>query len=181
MFSITSPSSGPRTSVEGQSQGQQQHAPQLQGARLQYQPDFSQEPQKAQQYNLYPSNLMYNMPQQAPQQSPYEPIQQSQPRPCAAIEARFNQFDVLQCYAPSDPTSVPMTQFCESAPLYQHIAYQQSGHARHAASLTAYTAGKTEDVQLNVPNVLEQPKTKQGAGSYDAAYRRYIEKLRATF
>jgi len=181
--SIKPPISGPRMSAEGQSQGQQQHAPQLQGAGLQYRPDFSQEPQRAQQYTQYPSNLMYNMSQQAPQQSSYEPIQQFQPRPSAVVEARFSQFDVLRYHPPSDPTSVPspMTQCYVSAPFQQQIAYQQPGHTGHAAFLTAHPAGMTEDVQPNVPDILEQPESRQDAGSYDTAYRQYIKKLRATF
>lgn len=38
-----------------------------------------------------------------------------------------------------------------------------------------------EYVEPNVPDVLEQQEPAQDAGGYDSAYRRYVEKLRATF
>jgi hypothetical protein len=184
-----SPTSGPRTSAGEQSQGitgygytqgQQQCAPQLQDAGLPNQPDFSQNPQ---QYTQYPSNLMYDMPQHAPQQFSYEPMQQFQPRPSAAVEVLSSQFGDLQYYPPSEPTSVPspMTQQYVSTPYQQQIAYQKPAHAGHAALPTCYTAGTIEYAQSNVPDVLEPQESAQEAGGYDAAYRRYVKKLRATF
>ncbi|MCJ1250113.1 hypothetical protein MMC30_007339 [Trapelia coarctata] len=185
MSSIKWPTSGPRTGPGGQSQGimgygypqgQQQHSPQLQDAGLQHQPDFFQDPQRAQQYTQYPLNLMYNMPQQAPHHSPYEYVQQLQPCQSAAVEVFSNQSGVPQYYSPGDPTSAPspMTQQYASAPFQQEIVHQQPGHAGHAALSTAYTAGITKYIQPNMPDVLKQPESTQ-----DAAYRRYMKKLLA--
>jgi len=164
----------------GYTQGQQQYAPQLQDAGQQNQPDFFPNPQ---QYTQYPSNLMYNMPQQAPQQFSYEPMPQFQPRPSAAVEVLSNQFGVLQYHPASAPTSVPspMTQQYASTPYQQQIAYEKPAHAGHAALPTYYTAGTTGYVQSNVLDVLEPQESAQEAGGYDAAYRRYVKKLRATF
>jgi len=190
--SLRSPTSGPRTSTAGQSQGitgygytqgQQQYAPQLQDAALQYQAEFTQDPQRAQQYTQYSSNLMYNMPQQTPQQSPYEPVQQFQPRQTAAVEVLSTQFGVPQYYPTGDPTSAPgpMAQQYATAPFQQQITYQQPAHTGRAALPPAYPTGMAEYVQPNVPEVLEQQEPAPDAGGYDAAYRRYVEKLRATF
>jgi len=169
MSSIKSPTSGPWTSPGGQSQGitdsrypqgQQQHSPQ-------YQPDFFQDPQRAQQYNQYPSNMMYSIPQQAPQRSPYEPAQQFQPCQSAAVELFSNQYDVPQYYALDNPTSAPssMTAQYASVPFQQEIVHQQPGHTGRAALSTAYTARITQ---------LVQP-------TQDTAYCRYIEKLLTIF
>ena len=192
MSSMRSPTSGPRTSAAGQSQGiagygytqgQQQYAQQLQDPAIQYQAEFPQDPQRAQQYTQYPSNLMYNLPQQTPQQSAYEPVQQFQPRQTAAVEVLSNQFGVPQYYPTGDPTSAPgpMAQQYASAPFQQQIAYQQPTPTGRATIPTAYTTGIPEYVSPTVPEVLEPQETVQDAGGYDAAYRRYVEKLRATF
>lgn len=157
MSVIKSPTSGPRTSAGGQSQGitgygytqgQQQYAPQLQDAGLQNQLDVSQNPQ---QYTQYPSNLMSNMPQQAPQQFSYEPIQKFQPRPSAAVEVLPNQFGVLQYYPPSAPTSVPspITQQYASTPYQQQIAYQSPAHTGHGPQSPS-TSGPVEGSPLYV-------------------------------
>jgi len=155
----------------------------LQDAALQYQAEFTQDPQRAQQYTQYSSNLMYNMPQQTPQQSPYEPVQQFQPRQTAAVEVLSTQFGVPQYYPTGDPTSAPgpMAQQYATAPFQQQITYQQSAHTGRAALPPAYPTGMAEYVQPNVPEVLEQQEPAPDAGGYDAAYRRYVEKLRATF
>ena len=186
---MKSPTSGPRTSARGQiqeitsygyMQGQQQYAPQLQDVRLHDQLDFSQNPQ---QYIQYPSNMMYNTPQQAPQQFSCAPMQQFQPRQSAADEVLSNQSSVLQYYPPRVPTSVPspMSQQYASTLYQQQIADQSPAHAGHGALPTCYTVGTIEYAQPNEPDVLEPQESAQEAEGYDAAYRQYVEKLRATF
>ena len=186
---------GPRTSAGGQSQGiagygytqgQQQYAPQLQDTSLQYQPDFTQDPQRAQQYAQYPPHLMYNIPQQATPPSPYDPVQQFQPlqpRQSAAVEVLSTQFGVPQYYPAADPTSAPgqMAQQYAPAPFPQQMAYQQPTQAARAVVSTGYTASIADYVQPSAPEMPEQQESAQDANGYDAAYRRYIERLRGTF
>ena len=187
-----SPTSGPRTSAGGQSQGiagygytqgQQQYAPQLQDTSLQYQPDFTQDPQRAQQYAQYPSHLMYNIPQQPPPPSPYDPVSHFQPRQSAAVEVLSTQFGVPQYYPAADATSAPgqISQQYAPAPFPQQMAYQQPTQAVRAVAPTGYTAGIADYVQPSAPEVPEQQDATQDANGYDAAYRRYIERLRGTF
>lgn len=157
------PTSGPRTSARGQIQGitgyeyvqgQQQYAPQLQDARLHNQLDFSQNPQ---QYIQYPLNMMYNTPQQVPQQFSCAPMQRFQPRQSAADEVLSNQSSALQHYPPSMPTSVPspMIQQYASTFYQQQIAYQSPAYAELGALPICYTVKTLEYAQSNEPDVLE--------------------------
>ena len=62
------------------------------------------------------------------------------------------------------------------------VAYQQVTHARRAAIPPAYTIMAAECSQpTEVTEASEVQETVQDAGAYDAAYHRYIERLRATF
>ena len=126
---------------------------------------------------------MYNMPQQAPPPPPYDPVQQFQPRQSAAVEVLSTQFGVPQYYPAADPTSAPgqMGQQYAAAPFPQQMAYQQPTQAVRAAVSTGYTASIADYVQPSAPEIPEQQDPAQDANSYDAAYRRYIERLRGTF
>jgi hypothetical protein len=75
----------------------------------------------------------------------------------------------------------PITQQYASTSYQQQIAYQKPAHAGHAALPTCYTAGTIECAQFNALNVLKPQESAQEAGGYDAAYRRYVKKLQATF
>jgi len=86
----------------GYTQGQQYSPTHMQGSSLQYQTDYSPETQRQQQFPQYASQLMYSVPQQAQQQSPYEPVPQYQPRQSAALEVLSTQFGVPQFYNPGE-------------------------------------------------------------------------------
>ncbi|MCJ1282991.1 hypothetical protein MMC26_002318 [Xylographa opegraphella] len=196
MSSIRPPTSAPQTSQAlqsqgiagyGYTQGQPQFTPQLQDTSMQYQADFAHETPRVQQYPQYSSHLMsYNIPQQAPQQAAYEPVQQFQPRQSAAVEVLSNQFGVPQYYPPSESSSAPtLAQQYASAPFQQQMAYQHSAQANRSAVPASYAVGIADYEQPPLPDVLGQqqpePQEQPDNSGYDAAYSQYLEALRRAF
>ncbi|MCJ1434121.1 hypothetical protein MMC27_003487 [Xylographa pallens] len=196
MSSVRPPTSAPQTSQAVQSQGiagygytqgQQQFTPQLQDTSMQYQADFTQEPTRVHQFPQYSPHLMsYNIPQQAPQQAAYEPVQQFQPRQSAAVEVLSTQFGVPQYYPTSESSSAPtLAQQYASAPFQQQMAYQQSAQTSRSAVPATFAVGIADYEQPPLPDVLEQQQQQQQEqpdnSGYDAAYNQYLEALRRAF
>lgn len=139
--SARSPTSIPGTTAGNQNpgftgysyaQGGQQYAPQLQGSPLPYQPDFSQDVQRPQQFPSYSSNLMYNLSSQIQQPSAYDSVQQYQPRQSAVLDALTNPLGVPQYYNTGEASSAstaPVLQTYSSAPYQQQ--QQQQHHQQH--------------------------------------------------
>ncbi|MCJ1256621.1 hypothetical protein MMC24_004445 [Lignoscripta atroalba] len=196
LSSTQSPASVVSAGVGIQSQGiggygyvqGQQYAPQLQSSTLQYQPDYSHEPQRQQQqqqqFPSYSSNLLYNMPQQAQQQSSYDPVQPYQPRQSAAIEVLSTQFGVPQYYSSGEPTSAPgpagLGHQYASAQFQQPMSYQQPASIGRAAPSSSYPTGMAEYPETGAHDVIEQQEVAQDSG-YDEAYNQYQNALRQTF
>ncbi|MCJ1412624.1 hypothetical protein MMC19_006721 [Ptychographa xylographoides] len=191
--SLRAPTSVPQASVAeqnqgnagyGYTQGQQQYAPQLQGTAVQFQPDFPSDPQRVQQFPQYASSLVYNLPQQpqTPQQSPYDSVQQFQPRQSAAIEVLSNQFGVPQYYPIGDVASAPgpSSQSYAAAPFQQSMAYQPTQASRSTLS-SSYAVGAADYAQSTMPTVLETQNAGSDDSGYDAAYNQYLDALRRTF
>ena len=172
--------------VYGYTQGQQQYTPQLQDSSLQYQPDFSQDPQRSAQFPSYTSNLMYNLPQQTQQPTAYDPVQQYQPRQSAAIEVLSNQFGVPQYFSPTESASAPgaVPQQFATTSFQQQMTYQQPAQAGRATLPSSYPTTMADYTQSAIHGLLEQPQpdpTTQEAAGFDAAYNEYLEALKRTF
>ena len=106
----------------GYAPAQQYATTPMQPTSFPYQPDYLQESQR-QRYPQYQSQMMYNVAQQPPQQSPYQPVGQYQ-RQSAAVEVLSSQFGMPQQYynqgevsTVSGSTVIPQG--------YQTAAYQQ--------------------------------------------------------
>ena len=118
-------------------QGQQY---QMQGNPIQFHQDYSQEPQRQQQFPNYTSQMAHSVPQHAQPQSPYDTMPQYQPRQTAAIEVLSPQFGVPQpqYYNPGDATSAPesasMSQHYASANFPQQVPYQSGTVERSVTS-----------------------------------------------
>ena len=166
----------------GYAQGQQYATPQMQGNTLQYQGDYSQDPQRQQQYPQYASQLMYSVPQQVQPQSPYDTVPQFQPRQSAAIEVLSTQFGVPQYYNPGEATSAPgpatiAQQYAPSQ--FQHpIQYQPSASQGRSSLQPTYPTGMADFSQPSAPDVEQQNPE---ATKYDQAYSQYQEALKQTF
>ena len=107
---------------------------QLQGSSLQFQPEYSQVPQRQQQYANYTSQLAPNVPQTGQPQSSYDPMPQYQPRQTAAIEVLSTQFGVPPYYNPGEATSAsgpqPISQQYVSANFPQPMQYPSASLER---------------------------------------------------
>lgn len=198
MSSIRPPTSVPQSSqtlpsqginTYGYTQGQSQFTPQLQDTSLQYQSDFTSDAQRVQQFPQYSSAqyssqlMAYNLPQQATQQSNYDPVQQFQPRQSTAVEVLSNQFGVPQYYGAGESTSAPAIahQYASAPFQQQHIPYQQPAQTSRSPNTSTYAVGMPEFIQPAIPDVIEAQDPAQDNAGYDAAYNQYLEALRRTF
>lgn len=160
--------------------GQAQYTPHLQDTSLQYQSEFPHDTQRQQQYPQDAQNIMYNLQQQAPSQSPYDPVQQYQPRQSAALEALPNQFGVSPYYNPGQPSSAPGPVTVPQQYVPAQFQQYQAPLAGGAALASSYTANMAEYAQSTVPEIPEQPEVAQSEG-YDDAYHRYLTTLKEIF
>lgn len=187
---ISAPPTVPGPAVQalayGYTQGQQYAAQPLHGSSLQYTPDFSPpDTQRQQQFPQYASSMMYNVPPQTQQQSPYESVSQYQPRQSAAIEVLTTQFGVPQYFNPSEPTSAAgpaVPQQYASAQFQQPMTYppQQASLAR-STNPSSYQSSMADFAQPIASEALEQQELTLDSSSYDDAYNQYQNALKLTF
>ena len=167
----------------GYAQGQQYATTPMQGNTMQYQGDYPQDPQRQQQYPQYASQMMYNVPQQVQPQSPYDSVQQFQPRQSAAVEVLSTNFGVPQYYHPGEPTSAPgpgtIAQQYAPSQFQQPIQYQPSSSQGRTTLQPAFPAGMADFSQPSAPDTSEQQNPE--ASKFDQAYNQYQEALKQTF
>ncbi|KAI4129953.1 MAG: hypothetical protein LQ347_003558 [Umbilicaria vellea] len=170
----------------GYTQGQHYAAQPLHGSSLQYTPEFSPpDTQRQHQFPQYASSMMYNVPPQTQQQSPYESVSQYQPRQSAALEVLTTQFGVPQYFNPSEPTSAAgpaVPQQYASAQFQQPMSYppQQASLAR-STNPSPYQSSMADFAQPIASEVLEQQELALDSSSYDDAYNQYQNALKLTF
>ncbi|KAL9115597.1 MAG: hypothetical protein Q9187_007249, partial [Circinaria calcarea] len=181
------PTSVPRTGGTNQAlgnygfvPGQAQYTPHLQDTSLQYQSEFPHDAQRQQQYPQDAQNIMYNLQQQAPPQSPYDPVQQYQPRQSAALEVLPNQFGVSPYYNPGQPSSAPGPVTIPQQYVPAQFQQYQAPLVGGATLPASYTANMAEYAQSTVPEIPEQPEVAPSEG-YDDAYHRYLITLKEIF
>ncbi|KAJ9667126.1 hypothetical protein H2201_002645, partial [Coniosporium apollinis] len=159
----------------------------LQAGVLQYQTEFGQEQQRAQQqYPQYGSSLMYSVPpqQQAAPHPSYESVPPYPPRQSAAIETLpTNQFTVpQQYYVPGEggPTSAPAAGLpTQNVPSQYYTQQSPSGRESLAP---VYTGAMTDPAQGSSQGAYApQTLAAQGSSEYDTAYSAYQTELRRTF
>jgi hypothetical protein len=92
---------------------------------MQYQPGYPQDQRQQQSFAAYNPELMYNVPQQAPQNTVYESTPQFQARQPAAMQMLS---DVAVPYFPNEPNSAP------GPPSLQHHASSSSSYQQHQSS-----------------------------------------------
>lgn len=170
----------------GYAQGQQYATPQMQGTPMQYAAEYSQDPQRQQQYQQYTSQMMYNVSPQTQQQSPYDSVPQYQSRQSAGSEVLSSQFGVPQYYNAGETTSAP-----EPAPIVQQYApaqfhppllYHPSASITQSTLASSYTPGMADLAQPNAPAPNpDEIEAQENSGDFDRAYAQYQEALRQTF
>ena len=151
---------------------------QMQGSSLQFQPDYSQEPQRQQQFPNYTSQMAANVPQQAQPHSPYDTMPQYQPRQSAAIEVLSTQFGVPPYYNPGEATSASgpasMPQHYASANFPQPVQYPSASIERSVVP-QSYQSPMAEYSQSGAPTSVEEATQE----TPDARYEWYQNQLRA--
>ena len=85
--------------------GQQYSTSQLHSTQFPYQPEYLQDTQRQRQFPQYTPQLMYDVPQQAQSQSPYDAVSQYQSRQ-SAVQVLGSQFAAPQYYSPGHGTNV---------------------------------------------------------------------------
>ncbi|MCJ1361512.1 hypothetical protein MMC16_000612 [Acarospora aff. strigata] len=157
-------------------------APSLASSSMQYPSDYAQNSQRQpQQFTQYAPNIMYNVTQQPPPQSPYETVPQYQPRQSAAIEVLSTQFGVPQYYAPNEPTSAPGPAVPQAYAPAQFLTYPQQPSIGRPSLGQSYPTGMAEYAPQGASEVLEQQEVAQEPSSFDDAYNQYQNALRQTF
>jgi hypothetical protein len=154
-------------------------------ASMQYQSEYGQDTQRqSQSYGQYGSSIMYPVPsqQQAPPQSPYEPVQQyQQPRQSTAIEVLTNQFGVPQQYygaGEGGSTSAPISAIgTHNVPAhYPPMSYTAQTPASRESIPSAY--GMADTSQSSQAGYGQSGYT---ASELDTAYGQYQSELKRTF
>lgn len=166
----------------GYVQGQQYTTSQMQGPAFQFHSEFLQEHQRQPQYPQYPPQMMFNVPQQPPPQSPYDPVSQYQPRQSAAVEVLSSQFDVPQYFNPGESTSVsratPVPQQYPTALYQQQVPYNAPTDLERSALAPTY---HTMDPKISQTATAEASDAqRREPDRYDYAYDRYQRALRET-
>ncbi len=158
-------------------------APSLATSSMQYPSDYTQSTQRQtqQQFTQYAPNVMYNVPQQPPPQSPYDSVPQYQPRQSAAIEVLSTQFGVPPYYASNEPTSAPGPAVPQPYAPTQFLTYPQPPSVGRASLGQSYPTGMAEFAQQGATELLERPELAQEPSSFDDAYNQYQNALRLTF
>ena len=85
--------------------GQPYPTPQMHGTQFQYQSEYLQDSQRQRQIPQYTSQLIYNVPQQAQPQPPFDAVSQYQSRQSAA-QVLGSQFGATQYYNPGHGANV---------------------------------------------------------------------------
>ncbi|KAL9623344.1 MAG: hypothetical protein Q9160_002451 [Pyrenula sp. 1 TL-2023] len=188
-----------------QHQQQPQQQPRHHNPQQQQQPSSAtqaQPPQTQQQFPQYGSNMVYNIPQQATPQSPYNTVQPSyhQQRQSTAIDVLSNQFGMQPYFGQNEPTSVSAPTMSATNPSYitsqvdtgSYTQQTQTPVARAAVSqaypmeMEGYettTAAATADPgaqQVGGAAGAEQESAQQDP-TYDEAYNQYQKALKETF
>ncbi|KAL1641835.1 hypothetical protein SLS58_005877 [Diplodia intermedia] len=134
--------------------------------------------------------MMYNVPaqQQAAPQSPYDPVQQYQPRQSAAIEVLSTQFGVPQQYygvpGESGPTSAPAAGMAaQNVPAQYPLSYTTQSPVARDPLAPAYAAGMSDPTQSGSHGAYPQGNytQTQGASDWDNTYAEYQTQVKRTF
>ncbi len=184
--SVSGRNGAPQAYGYGFTEGQHFAAPQMSTTSLPYhqQNDYSQENQRQAQYPQYGSNLMYNVAPQGSQPSPYDAVQQYQPRQSAAIEVLSTQFGVPQYFVPGEPASAPgpAVHLQHATSQFPSLSYPQSSVAERSTLGQGYTSANMADMpQGGAPEQLDTTDYGQEPANYDDAYNQYQNALKQTF
>lgn len=169
----------------GYTQGQQYPTPQMQGTSLQYPSDYSQDPQRQQQFPHYTPQMMYNDSPQTQHESPYDAVPQYQPRQSAAVAVLPTQFGVPQYYNAGETTSAPdpssIVQQYVPSQFHPPLIFQPSAPITPSTVTSTYTPGMADlppTSALTAEEVGAQDPVNQ---AFDRAYGEYQNALRQTF
>ncbi|GES62861.1 37S ribosomal protein S9, mitochondrial [Aspergillus terreus] len=175
----------------------------LQGDDLQhYAPTLRDLPRQQQQvqqpFAPYDSEIVYNINQQAPTQTPYEVVSSyGSARQSAAMEALSSQFGVPQYFPPNDPTAAGDPALGSSY-LNSHLslsAYNQPGPIGRSTATQPFpatiaemppggTAARLEPASPSHPQQQEPPSSSQEVfepANLSEAYGQFQRALRGTF
>ncbi|KAL8670844.1 MAG: hypothetical protein Q9168_004644 [Polycauliona sp. 1 TL-2023] len=158
---------------------------QMQGSSVQFPADYSQDSQRAQPFPQYPSQMMYNVPQQSQPRSPYDTMPQYQPRQSAALEVLSSQFGVPQYYQPNEPVGAPghtsTPQQYTPSQFNQGMSYQAPGSGRSTIQ-SPYPIDMAEYPQSTASTAPEAVgQQEQETLNFTEGFNEYRELLKETF
>ena len=152
------------------------------GVPYQYQPEYTQDPQRQQTFQQqYTPQVMYST-QQEPQQTPYDPVVQYQTRQSISSDVLPNQFGDSQFFSPnaagstSASTNVP-AQF-PTASYQQPVQYTPQAEVERPSIVSQYPDTQSDFVQPETPTVADP--IQQQADRYDVLFNQYRRALRET-
>lgn len=185
----TSPSTGRGTGGTTAYSGYYQDSPSsfpaaLPSNTLQYQPGYPQDQRQQQNFTGYTPDIMYNVAQQAPQNTVYDSTPQFQARQPAAMQMLS---DVAAPYFPNETNNAP------GPPTLQHHASSSSSavYQQHQQSPADRTApllqqGYPNSVTMggmgqNAPEIMEEEEFQARGPGMEAAYTAYQTALKEIF
>jgi hypothetical protein len=148
---------------------------------MQYQPGYSQDQRQQQSFTAYNPDLMYNVSQQAPQNTVYDSTPQFQTRQPAAMQMLS---DVAAPYFPNEPSSAPgppgLQHHASSGSSYQQ---QQPSPGDRAPLLQQGYPGAMGlgGMPQPAPEIMEEEDFQAHGPGMEAAYTAYQTALKEIF
>ncbi|KAL4818249.1 hypothetical protein BDW67DRAFT_14559 [Aspergillus spinulosporus] len=155
-----------------------------------YPPTLRDHQQRQQSFPSYESELVYNLGQQGPTQSPYEVVPQFSSRHSASLDSLSGQFPVPQYFAPNEPSGTGLPSHYLS-PGLSLSAYNQPGPIGRSSATQPFpatmadmtpvgAAGQQQALSQSQPQALpEPPPSAEPLRQFQRALRVTVDHTRA--
>ncbi|KAJ0413875.1 hypothetical protein BJY00DRAFT_48599 [Aspergillus carlsbadensis] len=149
-----------------------------------YTPALRDHQERQQPFPSYEPELVYNLGQQNPTQTPYEVVPPYQSRQSAALDSLSGQFAVPQYFTPNEPsgTGLPSTYLATGLSL---SPYNQLGPIGRSSATQAFSANMADMTPVGSagqqqPSSQSQPQTLSEASHAAEPLRQFQRALRGT-
>ncbi|KAL2855471.1 hypothetical protein BJY01DRAFT_2485 [Aspergillus pseudoustus] len=161
----------------------------FQGGALQdelqpYTPALRDPQQRQQPFHSYESEIVYNLGQQGPTQTPYEVVPPYPSRQSAALDSLSGQFAVSQYFAPNEPSGAGLAT-TYLAPGISMSPYNQPGPIGRSSATHAFSANMADMTLVGAagqqqPSSHSQPQTLSEPSPSAEPLRQFQRALRGT-
>lgn len=150
-----------------------------------YPPTLRDHQQRQQPFAPYESDLVYNLGQQGPTQTPYEVVPQYSSRQSASLDSLAGQFPVPQYFAPNEPSGTGLSSPYLPSGL-SPSAYNQPGPIGRSSATQPFPATMADMASVGAAGQqqalsLSQPQALSETQSATEPYRQFQLALRRTF